>query len=100
MSKELKKVVIVKSIQYCTYAISVTAVLLRDFSLSSWPIYLVLIGIQLTNALPLKYRSNFSSTDPGAFLKKHTRHFENIIDMTITCSALFLVVFIHILKNT
>lgn len=99
MSKELKKVFIVKFIQYFIYGISVAAALLKDYSPANWPIYLVLIGIFLTYFLPIQYRSNFSSAEPGLLLKNHTRHLENIIDMLITCLAIFLVIAIDIFRN-
>ncbi|MBO1306070.1 hypothetical protein JZO70_07850 [Enterococcus sp. 669A] len=99
MSKELKKILIIKIIQYSIFGISLTAVIVRDRSLSNWPFYLMIIGILLANLVPIKYRSNFSSTDPGLFLKNHTRHLENIIDMTINCLVIFLVTVIDILKN-
>ena len=99
MRRELKQVFIVKLIQYSIYGISVTAALLTNPNPSNWPYYLVLGGIFLTYFLPIQYRSNFSSTAPGLLLKNHTRHLENIIDMTITCLGIFLVVLIPILKD-
>lgn len=99
MRKELRQVFIVKSIQYFIYVFSVAAALLKDRSTSNWPSYLVLVGIFFIYFLPIQYRSNFSSKAPGLLLKNRTRHLENIIDLSITCLAIFLVTILYILKN-
>ncbi|EEV55752.1 predicted protein [Enterococcus faecium 1,231,408] len=36
------------------------------------------------------------STDSGLFLKTKTRKLENIIEMTITCIVIFLVIFLNV----
>ena len=62
----------------------------------NWPFYLLLVGILVGNFAPLHYRTNFFSTDSGLFLKTKTRKLENIIEMTITCIIIFLVIFLNV----
>ena len=62
----------------------------------NWPFYLLLVGILVGNFVPLHYRTNFFSTGSGLFLKTKTRKLENIIEMTITCMVIFLVIFLNV----
>lgn len=96
MNKELKKVYTIKIAQLLIYIIALVAAFLNRGISPNWPFYLLLIGILLGFLIPIKYRSNFSSKDPGIFLKNHTRGLENIIEMIITCVVIFLVIFLNI----
>ena len=62
----------------------------------NWPFYLLLVGILVGNFAPLHHRTKFFSTDSGLFLKTKTRKLENIIEMTITCIIIFLVIFLNV----
>lgn len=95
MDKEAKKSIAIKIIQLLIYAISITGAFLDRGTSLNWPFYLLLIGILIANFIPLKYRSNFYSTNPGIILKKHTRRLENVIEMLLTCVVIFLVIYLH-----
>lgn len=96
MSKEIRKVYVITATQYAIYLISLLLAYFNREISSNWAFYLLLIGILLSNFIPSKYRSNFFSTDPGLFLKNHTRHFETIIEMPITAIIIFTVIFLMI----
>lgn len=96
MTREVKKVYTIKITQLLIYVIAVAFAFFKRGISPNWPFYLVLIGILLGYLIPIKYRSDFSSTDPGIFLKKHTRHLENIIEMVMVCASIFLVIFLNI----
>lgn len=96
MTRELKKVYTIKITQLFIYVIAVASAFFNRGISPNWPFYLLLIGILLGYLIPIRYRSNFSSTDSGIFLKKHTRHLENIIEMVIICASIFLVIFLNI----
>ncbi|MBF8808689.1 MAG: hypothetical protein IC227_11110 [Enterococcus lacertideformus] len=95
MDKEAKKGIIIKVIQFLIYGISIVGAFIDRGTSPNWPFYLLLIGILLANFIPLKYRTNFYSTNPGIILKNHTRRFENIIEMMVTCIVIFLVILLN-----
>ncbi|EGP4767175.1 hypothetical protein EFL02_11240 [Enterococcus faecium] len=96
MSNGKKIFFIVKIIQLLIYGISVAWAFFYRGNTPNWPLYLLLVGILVGNFVPLHYRTNFFSTDSGLFLKKKTRKLENIIEMTITCIVIFLVIFLNV----
>lgn len=95
MSKEAKKVVIIKIIQIFIFSISIiTAFLYRGIS-PNWPFYLLLLGILVGLLIPVKYRSGFSSKEPGFLFKSYTRGTENLIELIVT---LILIVVVLVLN--
>jgi hypothetical protein len=97
LSKDKKIFFIVTLIQYIIYGISLVWAFLARGITPNWPFYLLLVGILIGNFIPLKYRSNFFSTEPGFFFKTKTRKFENIIYLTTTCIVILLVLLLNIL---
>lgn len=77
------------------YGISIITSFLNRGVTPNWPFYLMLIGILIGYAIPIKYRSNFNSTDSGIILKNHTRRFENMIDLILTFIVIILVMFLN-----
>lgn len=100
MSKDLKKVYSITVIQVVIYVIAFAMAFLNRGISPNWPFYLVLVGILVGILvgffLPKKYRSQFSSTAPGIFLKNRTRRTENIIELTVTCFVIFLVIYLNL----
>ncbi|MGM0164660.1 hypothetical protein [Enterococcus sp. DIV1059_2] len=96
MSKDLKKVYSSTIIQIVIYVIALAMAFLNRGISPNWPFYLVLAGILGGFFLPKKYRSQFSSTAPGIFLKNRTRRTENIIELTVTCFVIFLVIYLNL----
>lgn len=96
MSKKEKKFFIVTVIKFLIYGISIVGALLGRDTSPSWPFYLLIIGILIGNFSPIEYRSNFLSRDPGLLFKNHTRRLENIIEMVITCLAIFIVIILNV----
>ncbi|EGP5222310.1 hypothetical protein EHH26_05840 [Enterococcus faecium] len=87
---------IVKIVQLLIYGVSVVWAFFYRGITPNWPFYLLLVGILVGNFVPLHYRTNFFSTGSGLFLKTKTRKLENIIEMTITCMVIFLVIFLNV----
>lgn len=96
MSKELEKVYSITIIQVVIYVIAFAMAFLNRGISPNWPFYLVLVGILGGFFLPKKYRSHFSATASGIFLKNRTRLTENIIELTVTCFVIFLVIYLNI----
>ena len=92
---DLKKFYRIKTMQFSIYLVSIILTFLYPHLSTNWPFYLVLIGILLGNLLPIQYRSNFFSTDPGLILKRATRRLENSIDLSVTCIVIFFVLFFN-----
>ncbi len=91
MSKEAKKVVIIKIIQIFIFCISIiTAFLYRGIS-PNWPFYLLLLGILVGLLIPVKYRLGFSSKEPGFLFKRYTRGTENLIELIVTLILIVVV---------
>ncbi|PQF48403.1 hypothetical protein CUS81_04495 [Enterococcus faecium] len=86
----------VKIVQLLIYGISVAWAFFYRGITPTWLFYLLLVGILVGNFAPLHYRTNFFPTDSGLFLKTKTRKLENIIEMTITCIIIFLVIFLNV----
>ncbi len=85
-----------KNVQLLIYGVSVAWAFFYRGITPNWPFYLLLVGILVGNFVPLHYRTNFFSTGSGLFLKTKTRKLENIIEMTITCMVIFLVIFLNV----
>lgn len=98
MSKEVKRILIIKIIQFLICGISVIGAFFNRESSQGWPIYLLIIGILWGKFVPIKYRKNFFSTDSGLLLKNHTRRLENIIDTAILLISIFLVYGLYIFR--
>lgn len=96
MSKELKKVYSITVIQVVIYVIAFAMAFLNRGISPNWPFYLVLVGILGGFFIPQKYRSQFSSTASSIFLKSRTRRTENIIELTVTCFVIFLVIYLNL----
>ncbi len=94
MNKKTQQFFYVTIVKFLIYGIAITGAFLYRKTSPNWPFYLLLIGILIGNFSPIEYRSNFFSTDPGIFFKKHTRRLENIIEMVITCIIIFLIMFL------
>ncbi|MCD1024445.1 hypothetical protein K4422_05845 [Enterococcus sp. SMC-9] len=96
MHKDKKIFFIVTLIQSIIYGISLVWAFLARGMTQNWPFYLLLVGILIGNFIPMKYRSNFFSTEPGLLFQTKTRKFENMLYMTITCIIIFLVILLDI----
>lgn len=96
MHKDKKIFFIVTLIQSIIYGISLVWAFLARGMTQNWPFYLLLVGILIGNFIPMKYRSNFFSTEPGLLFQTKTRKFENILYMTITCIIISLVILLDI----
>ncbi|RCN88232.1 hypothetical protein B1143_10000 [Enterococcus faecium] len=86
----------VKIVQLLIYGISVAWAFFYRGITPTWPFYLLLVGILVGTFAPLHYRTIFLPTDSGLFLKTKTRKLENIIELTITCIIIFLVIFLNV----
>lgn len=96
MNKKVKKIYIIKIIQFLIYGISIIGTFLYRKSSPDWPFYLLIIGILIGNFIPFEYRSNFFSMNQGVFLKNHTRRLETIIEIVITCITIFIVMLLNV----
>lgn len=96
MSKELKKVYSITVIQVVIYVIAFAMAFLNRGVSPNWPFYLVLVGILVGFFSPKNIAHNFLRLLRVFFFKNRTRRTENIIELTVTCFVIFLVIYLNL----
>lgn len=89
----MKKALFIKAVQFIIY---ITSLVLTFLNPGMAGYFLMIVGIFLGNFVPLKYRPNFSKTEPSLYFKNRSRRLESIVEITFAYTILLSILFLNI----